>query len=316
MPTYHEILQEITQRKGGSQDEIRRNYLRKLAELTKRDTLIYASAFDSKPMIPASAMMVNLGDIKAFMTGLYGMKGKELDIILHSSGGSLEAAEQIVQYLRSKYDRIRAIIPQNAMSVATMIACACDEIVMGKHSAIGPIDPQMMIFAGPNMPAQLIPAQAILDEFEQAKEEFAADPLKGSIWLSRIQSLPLGILKSCNTAIERSKTIVAEWLDKYMFSHTDSKKGINIANWLADTKEHKAHGRPINYDMALGQGLKVTRLESDQEFQEKMLSVFHAIMVTFQVTPCVKMIENQYGRGFYTQVQIQQVMAPVPQPKE
>lgn len=31
------------------------------------------------------------------------------------------------------------------MSAATMLACACDEIVMGKQSAIGPIDPQMTL---------------------------------------------------------------------------------------------------------------------------------------------------------------------------
>ena len=76
---------------------------------------------------------------------LHGLTGKELDLILHSPGGSLEAAEQIVTYLRSKYDNIRAIVPQNAMSAATMIACACDEIMMGKHSALGPIDPQITV---------------------------------------------------------------------------------------------------------------------------------------------------------------------------
>ena len=77
------------------------------------------------------------------MSALHGLKGKVLDLVLHSPGGSLEAADQIVQYIRSKYEHIRAIIPQNAMSAATMIACACDEIVMGKQSAIGPTDPQI-----------------------------------------------------------------------------------------------------------------------------------------------------------------------------
>ena len=138
MPTFHEIQQEILSQKNLAQDKIRRKYLKKLADFTKRDTLIYASAFDTKPGLPGSFTMVSLEDIKAFMSGLHGLKGKELDLILHSPGGSLEAAEQIINYLRNKYNSIRAIVPQNAMSVATMIACACDEIVLCKHSALVP----------------------------------------------------------------------------------------------------------------------------------------------------------------------------------
>ena len=31
-----------------------------------------------------------------------------------------------------------------AMSGGTMIACSCKEILMGKHSSLGPVDPQIM----------------------------------------------------------------------------------------------------------------------------------------------------------------------------
>ena len=37
---------------------------------------------------------------------------------------------------------IRAIVPQLALSAGTMVALACKEIIMGKHSSLGPIDPQ------------------------------------------------------------------------------------------------------------------------------------------------------------------------------
>ena len=55
------------------------------------------------------------------------------------------------------------------MSAATMIACASDEIMMGKHSSLGPIDPQFIINSGQG--ANAFPAQAILDQFEIAKED-------------------------------------------------------------------------------------------------------------------------------------------------
>jgi ClpP class serine protease len=31
------------------------------------------------------------------------------------------------------------------MSAATMVACAANQIVMGKHSFLGPIDPQLIL---------------------------------------------------------------------------------------------------------------------------------------------------------------------------
>jgi ATP-dependent protease ClpP protease subunit len=306
MPTLNEIQQEILNKKGAAQDEVRRQYLKALAAYTKRDTLIYASAFTSHkgPEIPGLVMSVTLEDVQGFMSALHGLNGSELDLVLHSPGGSMEAADQIVQYLRSKYKHIRAIIPQNAMSAATMIACACDEIVMGKHSAIGPIDPQVT-FPTPSG-AFTAPAQAILDEFDQAKQEIAANPATAPLWISKIQAYPHGFLTLCKTTIDLSRDKVEEWLNSYMFaaSAPADRPGASIAAWLSNAKEHKTHGRPITIATARVKGLRVTALEDDQELQERVLSTFHATMVTFAVTQCVKMVENHNGRGVFLSVEV------------
>jgi hypothetical protein len=238
------------------------------------------------------------------MSALHGLKGTELDLVLHSPGGSMEAADQIVQYLRSKYKHIRAIIPQNAMSAATMIACACDEIVMGKHSAIGPIDPQVT-FPTP-AGSFTAPAQAILDEFEQAKKEVASNPASAPLWVTKIQNYPHGFLNICATTLALSRQKVEEWLNDNMFKHFAKTKrpGKKIASWLANAKEHKTHGRPITISKAKEIGLKVTALEKDQNLQEYVLSTFHASMVTFGITNCVKMVENHKGRGLFLQIDI------------
>lgn len=313
MPALNEIQQQILKKKGEAQDDVRRSYLKRLARHTGRDTIIYATAFTSNKGsgIPGPVMSVSLEDVQAFMSALHGLTGDKLDLILHSPGGSLEAADQIVQYLRSKYTHIRAIIPQNAMSAATMIACACDEIVMGKQSALGPIDPQFTLSSetGP----YTVPAQAILDEFEQAKTEVAAHPETAVLWVNKIKTYPHGFLSLCKTTIELSQTKVAEWLNSYMFSDiADASKrpGDKIAGWLANAGEHKTHGRPITIAQAKEQGLRVQPLEDDQKLQELVLSAFHATMVTFGVTNCVKIVENQNGRGVYLQVQVQVIPAP------
>lgn len=79
----------------------------------------------------------------------------------------------------------------------------------------------------------------------------------------------------------------------------------SIANWLGDFNEHKTHGRPINYQLAREKGLKITLLEDDPNLQDKVLSVFHATLVTFDVAPCVKIIENHLGKGSYIVIQQQ-----------
>jgi hypothetical protein len=243
------------------------------------------------------------------MSALYGLKNDQLDIIIHSPGGSMEAADQIVQYLRSKYNHIRAIIPQNAMSAATMLSCACDCIIMGKHSAIGPIDPQVT-FPTANG-AFTAPAQAILDEFERAKAEITQNQGAAALWINKFQSYPHGFLNLCQSTLQLSKEKVEDWLKTWMLKNdTDKdKKAQSIAAWLSNANEHKTHGRPINFQKARDAGLVVKLLEEDQNLQELVLSTFHAAMVTFMVTPCVKIVENHNGKGLYTRIEIQAIPA-------
>jgi len=307
MPARNEIQQEIVKRKGAAQDDVRREYTKKLANHTGRDTVIYASAFSApkSPQVPGIVFSITPDDVQGFMSALHGLKGDSLDLILHSPGGSMEVADQIVQYLRAKYRHIRAIVPQNAMSAATMIACACDVIVMGKHSALGPIDPQVTLPTARR--TFTAPAQAILDEFEQAKREIRADKQTIPLWVSKIQAYPPGFLQLCETTLVLAKEKVAEWLSTYMFADDDraNEQAGSIADWLGNAKEHKTHGRPIGIAQARDKGLKVKALEDEPDLQELVMSVFHACMVTFLVTDCVKMVENQNGRGVYGQIAIQ-----------
>ena len=312
MPTRNEIQQEILRRKAIAQDDVRRRYVRELSEYTNRDTILYAADFTSSksPAVPATIFSVSFDDIQGFMSALHGLKSNTLDLILHSPGGAMEAADQIVQYLRTKYQEIRAIVPQNAMSAATMIACACDSIVMGKHSAIGPIDPQVTFPTATGTFTS--PAQAILDEFARAKQEITDDPTTIPLWASKVQTYPHGFLDLCETTLRLAKDKVSEWLESYMFRDDPegADKSRQIAEWLSDATEHKTHARPITIAQVLEKRLTVERLEDDQEFQEKVLSVFHATMATFQVTNCVKIVENQNGKGVYTQVQLQAIPVP------
>ena len=66
-----------------------------------------------------------------------------LDIILHTPGGLVLAAEQIAFALVRHKGKVTVFIPHYAMSGGTMISLAADEIVMDENAVLGPVDPQI-----------------------------------------------------------------------------------------------------------------------------------------------------------------------------
>jgi len=66
-----------------------------------------------------------------------------IDLILHTPGGLVLAAEQIARALIRREGKVTCFIPHYAMSGGTLVALAADEIVIDKNAVIGPIDPQL-----------------------------------------------------------------------------------------------------------------------------------------------------------------------------
>ncbi|MDQ7830053.1 MAG: ATP-dependent Clp protease proteolytic subunit [Armatimonadota bacterium] len=66
-----------------------------------------------------------------------------IDLLLHTPGGLVLAAEQIARALREHKGKVTVFVPHYAMSGGSLIAMAADEIVMDPHAVLGPIDPQL-----------------------------------------------------------------------------------------------------------------------------------------------------------------------------
>ncbi len=66
-----------------------------------------------------------------------------IDMILHTPGGLVLAAEQIACALRRHPAKVTVFVPHYAMSGGTLIALAADEIVMDPNAVLGPVDPQL-----------------------------------------------------------------------------------------------------------------------------------------------------------------------------
>lgn len=288
MPNWSNVLAEIQSCEGGL-DRIRRKYLRELNQQTGRAVIAYYSGWLQKPN--ASLSSISDDDKNGFMNAIHGLdRSNGLDLILHTPGGDFAATESIVDYLRKMFGtNIRAFIPQLAMSGGTMMACACKEVLMGKQSNIGPIDPQ---FRG-------IPAHGVIAEFEEAVREIKKDPGSIPLWQTIIGKYHPTFIGECRNAIDLATDIVTKWLQTGMFEGDNkakekAQKVVSALNNHADTKTHARH---IHADEARTFGLVISMLEDDAKLQDIVLTIHHSYMHTFANSSAVKIIENHNGNA-------------------
>lgn len=327
MPTWGAVLEEIQQSArqrgplGPDLDGIRLKYIRRLHELSNRAVIVYCSGWLKNRGEPNVNYSVEGADVHALMEVCHDVEQRELDLIIHSPGGSPDAAEQMINYLRTQFNHIRAIVPLQAKSAATMLALGCDEIVMGRHSELGPIDPQILVPVPGG--ARYAPAHAILRDFERAQRELAEDVNRMAAWTPILHTYAGGLLEFCSQQIKLSQEIVAGWLSRYMLRHPDAgvseaerdAVAFEIAEYFGSAESYdrcRTHGRPIRVEELEGiKGLRVLPLEKDDDLQDAILSIYHALDLTFN-GPVVKIVENHLGARYALVQHNVQVQLPPP----
>ena len=297
MPGWKDVSEQV-RATGRAADVVRRQHLRSLSDLTGRNVIVYYSGWLQKQGLglSADALSITDADKSGFMATVHNMdRNKGLDLVLHTPGGDLGATESLVDYLRSMFGtNIRAIIPQLSLSCGTMIACACEIIIMGKHSSIGPIDPQ---FNG-------VPAHGVIEEFERAKNEIIADPRTVPVWQPIIGKYHPTFVGECEYAITWSSEMVMDWLKTGMFkgdSDAEAKAQAIVAE-LGSHRLTKAHNRHISAQRAAEIGLRVEMLEENQDLQDAILSVHHCCVQTLADSTAYKLIENQDGMAVVSEM--------------
>jgi hypothetical protein len=302
VPDWGQVLAEINtlrNRSAQAVDLVRRQYLNKLYSYTHRNIIAYYSGWLSKPDIAQTD--IDDEDKNGFMMACHSIDKKAgLDLIIHSPGGSIAATQSIVDYLHQMFGNdIRSIVPQIAMSAGTMIACSSREILMGKHSNLGPIDPHL---SG-------VPAYGVIQEFKQACREVKDDPSKAPIWQAIIGQYNPTFLRQCKYAIDWSNAFVTHELESVMFEKDKEAKikAKAIVKKLTDFRGNKTHNRHIHYDELHGMGLNVVLIESDPDLQDLILTVHHCYMHSIMNTAAYKMIENHLGSALVKQQQIMAV---------
>lgn len=287
-----------------------------LADHSGRPLVIYATACTSSgKQIPPGGLQIDNSDKIGFYEVTHAIKGKSLDLMIHSPGGSPEAAEAIVESLRSRFSHVRVIVPSYAKSAATMMAMSANEILLEQDAELGPIDPQMITANGYS------PAEAIKEQFIKAAGEIASDPRKLSVWIPILQQMGPSLLVQCDNAIALSKTLVKQWLTRFMFEgDTEAEeKASAVADYLGQHSNFKSHGRCIRLaDLtAKNLGLKLSLLNGDPGLQTKVWATYCALDVIFAGTGIFKLFFNSNEQALVRAHSGQQFLVPsrgIPQP--
>ena len=264
-------------------------YFKNLTGYTKRNCIVYFSCWQQKIGVQG-AFSIDDDDRNGFMNALCGLdKSKGFDLILHTPGGDLAATQSIVDYLYSFFNGdIRVIVPHTAMSAGTMIACSAKEIVLGKHSNLGPIDPQI----------NSMPAHEFVNLLNHAMFDINSNK-NVAYWQMTLSKYPPTLFGLCNNAIAASKKIVNNWLSRLMLKGQPQNIIDNTVNYLADYNFHLQHNTRLSItDLQMNTALIITPLESDQKLQELVLSLYHCYQIAAGLTNCSKIIENHKSVKF------------------
>jgi len=155
-----------------------------------------------------------------------------IDLILHTPGGLVLAAEQIAYALKKHPAKVTVFVPHYAMSGGTLIALAADEIVMDENAVLGPVDPQLGQYA----------AASILKVVEQKN-------------IDKIDDETLILADVAGKAIQQVKRTVTQILADKMSPEEAEQlaETLSTGRWTHDypitVEEAKSLGLPVSTEM-------------------------------------------------------------------
>ncbi len=259
---WHEYLKARENLTGTELRELRRTCYKDIEDLRGCPLLVYATDFINAPGAPVS---ISLFDVDGFADLVSSVRNRddklkdsnEVDVLVHSPGGTPDATERIVNLLRRNFEVVNFIVPHSAYSAATMLALSGNEVILHPVASLGPIDPQI----------NGTPARAFIRGFEKVRDLLKEQgPEALPAYMPLIGKYSLELLETCRDAEALSRELVTEWLGTFMFKGESGKEDTikRAVEYFADQEVHKTHGRPLVFRKIKELGLNIRLAESEE----------------------------------------------------
>jgi hypothetical protein len=195
---------------------------------------------------------------------------KKIDFYIETPGGSGEAAEEIVKFLRKKFEEVNFVIAGEAKSAGTILVLSGDNIFMTDTGSLGPIDAQVKIGRS------VVSAHDYKEWVDKKRKEAADQGSLNPFDAVMVAQISPGELYGVINSLEFAKDLVKGWLEKYKFKNwtetrtkktpvTDEmkkKRADEVANMFCDHTTWRTHGRSLKIE-DLDDVLQIKRIDDD-----------------------------------------------------
>jgi hypothetical protein len=211
--------------------------------------------------VSADGREIERDDVFGFVDLLHNIPaGAPIDLMLHTLGGNVDAAEKIMVQIRRRLGqdgRLRVIVPNYAKSAGTLMALGAHAILMSDTSELGMIDPQVVLKdeRGNDICTSVI---AYLEAYETHFQAVRNDPGDQASQLMLQQFDPV-VVRKLRGQRDRTRDIALKLLNRVgAASTTISENLMNLSLW-------KSHGQMIGHEDAREIGLTVEYLPVEDE---------------------------------------------------
>lgn len=205
---------------------------------------------------------------------------KKVDFLIISHGGDPMVSYRVMWLLRERFpESVSVVLPYEAYSAATLLACGADEILMHPYSNLGPVD------------IQLITTKHDSDG-EKENFEFAVEDLKHffnflkqDLKITDQNLIGKGVEYVCNElgpirvgVAKRASELSVSVAEKMLKNHLEKKVAKKIAKALSGS--FYDHGYPLGRKEAADLGLPVVKPSDElntvmwniwKDFEEEMV---------------------------------------------
>jgi hypothetical protein len=242
--------------------------------------------------ISPSPLQIHRTDIVGMVDLLHNVTpGTPIDLLLHSPGGDIDAAEKLITLIRKRAGTapVRVIVPDYAKSAATLLALGADTIVMSDSSELGAIDPQVDV-TDSNGQTSTLSAQSYLDAFDLHAARLKEDP-QDPVARLMLDKMQPATVRKLERITKRSRAIAEDLLKQAMIK--DEAAATEIAGQLSDTKRWHSHGQMISHETAAGLGLDIAYLAPHDLLWVRLWRLY--CLQLWETDGKVKLFEGSYA---------------------